>query len=156
MSLLDVFGATVIASVWLSWMALLISCIPAVVTFASAPRIRRWHYVIAILSGGFAGEFCGVGCLFLNLWMYCQGIGQSCNTAQGDMGLIFTAPGGAFLGTLFAIGWTWATLRIPSTSPWCSVGRYSGPNRLLHWICVIAVPIGFWIFVTCLCARLMS
>lgn len=156
MSLLDVLGATAIASIWLSWMALLIACVPAVFAFALAPQGRRWHYAFAIVGGGFAGEFCGVGCVFLSIWLFCGGHGQPCTTDQGDMGLISTAPVGAFLGTLFAIVWTWATHRVPSKSLWCSVGRYSGSSWLLHWVCVIVTPVAFWVLVTWLAARMVA
>ena len=155
MSLLDVIKATLTASLWLSWMAILITCAPALFAFVIAPSVRRWHYAIAILSGGVTGEVCGVGSLFLSLWLSCQGH-SPCNTAQGDMGLIVTVPVGSFLGTLLAIGWTWLTLRIPSKSPWASICRYSGPSRILNWSYAIAIQVMFWVCVTRLFARLMA
>ena len=72
------------------------------------------------------------------------------------MGLIVTVPGGSFLGTLLAIGWTWLTLRIPSKSPWASVSRYSGRSRILNWSYAISIQVVFWVCATWLFARLMA
>jgi hypothetical protein len=155
-SLLEVFKVTMIASLWFSWIGVLIACIPVGFAFAIAPTKHRWQYVAAGLSGGVAGEFCGIGSLFLSLWFYCLGKGQSCNTAQGDMGLIITVPIGAFFGGLLALGWTWATLRILPKRPWSSVWSYSGPSRIQNWLCVIAIQIAFWVLVTWFFARLMA
>jgi hypothetical protein len=156
MSLLEVFKATIFGSVWLSWIAVLIACLPTVGVFAIAPKRRRWQYVVAGLLGGVAGEFCGVGSLFLSLWLDCRGQGPSCNTAQGDMGLIITVPVGSLVGSLLALCWTWVTLRIPSESPWSSVCCYSGPSRIQNWTYAIAVQIAFWVLATWLFARLMA
>jgi|HubBroStandDraft_5_1064220.scaffolds.fasta_scaffold217805_2 hypothetical protein len=156
MSLLEVFKTTMIASVWLSWIGVLIACLPAGFAFAIAPTKRRWQYFVPGLLGGVAGEFCGVGSLFLSLWFSCLGKGPSCNTAQGDMGLMITVPTGAFLGSLLALFWTWATLRIPPESPWSSVWCYSGPSRILNWTYAIAIQIAFWVLVTWSFARLMA
>jgi hypothetical protein len=117
MSLLEVFKATLIAFLWFSWVGVLIACLPAVFGFAIAPAKRRWQCVATVLLGGIAGEFCGVGFLFLSLWLSCLGKGQSCNTAQGDMGLMITVPAGTFCGSLLALGWTWLTCRIPPENP---------------------------------------
>jgi hypothetical protein len=151
-----VFETTVIASVWFSWIAVLFACLPTGFAFAIAPTKHRLQYVVAGLLGGVAGEFCGVASLFLSLWFYCRGQGQSCNTAQGDMGLIITVPVGSFFGSLLAVCWTWATLRIPPESPWSSVWCYSGPSRIQNWTYAIAIQIAFWVLVTWFFARLMA
>jgi hypothetical protein len=156
MSLLEVFTTTMRASIWFSWIGVLIASLPTGFAFAIAPTKRRWQYVVAGLLGGVAGEFCGVGSLFLSLWFFCLGKGQSCNTAQGDMGLIITVPVGAFFGSLLALGWTWAALRISPESPWSSVWCYSGPSRIQNWIYAVAIQIAFWVLATWFCARLMA
>jgi hypothetical protein len=153
MSLLEVFKVTMAVSIRFSWIGLLIACLPAWYAFTIAPKKLRWQYVVAGLLGGVAGEFCGVGSLFLSLWLSCLGKGQSCNTAQGDMGLMITLPAGAFFGSLLGIGWTWVTLRISPESPWSSVWCYSGPSRIQNWIYAIAIQIAFWSLVTWLFAR---
>ena len=156
MELIDTLKATVFASLWFSWIGLLIACVPAGLAFASAPRLRRRQYFVGGLLGGVAGEFCGVGSLFLSLWIGCLGQGQFCNTAQGDMGLIVTVPVGSLLGSLLALCWTWITLRIPEKSPWASVCSYSGANRMWNWACAIGLQVVFWPLGTLLCARLMA
>ena len=150
------FKTTMIASVWLSWIAVLIACLPTVLGCAIAPTKRRWQFLVAGLLGGVAGEFCGVGSLFLSLWLFCLGQGQSCNTAQGDMGLMITVPVGSFLGSLLALCWTWATLRIPPQSPWSSVCCYSGPSRIQNWTYAIAIQIAFWVLASWVFARFMA
>ena len=149
MTLLQVLKATMIASAWFLWIAVPIACLPTAFAFAVAPRRHRWHYVVAGLLGGVAS-------LFLSVWFYCRGQGQSCNTAQGDMGLIITLPVGSFLGSSLAVCWTWVTLRIPPESPWSSIWCYSGPSRIQNWTYAIAIPIAFWVLVTLFFARLMA
>jgi hypothetical protein len=153
MSIWEVLRATVFASLWFSWVALLIAAVPTLVAFVISSRKQ---YLVSGFLGGLAGEFCGVGSLFLSFWFSCRGQGQSCNTAQGDMGLMITAPVGSLLGCLLALCWNWATLRIPSESPWASVSRYSGASRVKNWTYAIAIPIAFWVLTTLFLARLMA
>jgi hypothetical protein len=156
MSLREVLITCVSASLRFSWIAILISCVPTLVVFSAAAKPNRLQYLIAGLLGGIAGEFCGTSALFLSLWYGCLGQGQSCNTAQGDMGLIVTIPVGSLLGCLLAMSWTLATLRFPPTSLWASVICYTGPNRLGNWTCSIATPAAFCILTTLVLARLMA
>jgi hypothetical protein len=156
MSLRETLIACATASLWFSWIAFLIACVPTLVVSATAAKSHRLPYLIAGLAGGIAGEFCGTSALFLSLWYGCLGQGQSCNTAQGDMGLIVTIPVGSLLGCLVAMGWTSATLRFPPTSPWASVSCYTGPSRVGNWACTIATPAVFSILTTVVLARLMA
>lgn len=154
--LLEALTATINVSIRFSWLALLIASVPSGIASLIAPDGRRRQYLIAGLLGGIAGESCGVGSLFLGLWLSCLKEPQPCNTAQGDMGLIVTFPVGSILGSLLAIGWTWLTLKIPAGNPWSSVCSYSGPDRVRNWAYAIASQIVFWILLTWLFARLMS
>ena len=113
MSVSETLRATLSASLWLSWIALLIAILPTILVMVAAER-HRWQYLIVGVLGSVAGEFCGVASLFLSLWFSCLGQGQACNTAQGDMGLIITLPVGSLLGCLFALFWTWRTLILGS------------------------------------------
>jgi len=156
MSLSETLTATLSASLWLSWIALLIAILPTTLVMAAAERHHRLQYLIVGVLGSVAGEFCGVASLFLSLWFSCLGRGQACNTAQGDMGLIITLPVGSLLGCLFALFWTRATLRIASDSPWAWVSRYSGASRFKNWSFTIGVPVAFWVLTTIFFARLMA
>ena len=112
MNLVDGLKAAISVSLHFSWIALLIALLPTLfVTFAV--ETRRLQYAIAGLLGGVAGGFCGATSLFLSFWFGCQGQVQSCNTAQGDMGLLVTFPAGSLAGCLIALAWTRLTLGIP-------------------------------------------
>ena len=155
MGLRETLITCVSASLWFSWIALLIACVPALGVFAAA-KATRFQYLVAGLLGGIVGEFCGTSALFLSMWYGCLGQGQSCNTAQGDMGLIVTIPAGSLLGCVLAMLWILATQRFPPTSPWASVSRYTGPSRFGNWTCFIATPAAFCILTTLTLARLMA
>ncbi len=156
MILRETLIACVSASLWFSWIAILIACVPTLVVFSIAAKPHRLQYLIAGLLGGIAGEFCGTSALFLSLWYGCLGQGQSCNTAQGDMGLLVTIPIGSLLGCLLAMWWISATLSFLPTSPWASVSRYTGPSRVGNWTCTLAVPAIFFVLTTVVLARLMA
>jgi hypothetical protein len=156
MSLLEVFKAALVASALFSWITLLIACWPTILAFSIASTKHRWQYVIAGLLGAFTGEFCGVLFLFLSLWLSCRGHEQSCNTAQGGMGIIITLPIGSLLGNVLALFWTRMTLRIPPENPLASICSYSGPSRIQNWTYAIAIPIAFWGLVTLFFAHLMA
>jgi hypothetical protein len=126
------------------------------VAFLASQRTNRRQYLVAGLLGGLAGEFSGVASLLLSLWFGCRSQGQSCNTAQGDIGLIFTAPMGAMLGCVFAMWWTYATLKRSPSNPWASVFRYSGQERFKNCAFAIATPFALWVLVTVVVARLMA
>ena len=156
MKLNEVFEATLFATLWLSWVAVVIALIPTAIAFAIVSVERRWRYVFAGILGGVAGEACGVASLFLSLWMFCRGQGQYCNTAQGDMGLIITVPVGSLCGCLLGFTWTWIGHRIPAESAFASVYCYSGPKRVQNWLYSIAISFAFWVLATYVFARLMD
>jgi hypothetical protein len=154
MSLSDTLTATLHASLWFSWIGLLIAVLPSIFAMAIAER-DRLQYLIVGLLGGIAGESCGVASLFLSLYFSCLGQ-QNCNTAQGDMGLLITLPVGSILGCLFTLFWTWATLNIASDSPWAWISHYSGAKPVKNWTYVIGVPIALLVLATIFFARLMD
>ena len=156
MSLRETLIACAMASVWFSWIALLIACVPTLMVFSAAAKATRFHYLVAGLLGGVVGEFCGTSGLFLSLWYGCLGQGKSCNTAQGDMGLLVTIPVGALLGCVLGMLWILATLRFPPTSPWASLSRYTGPSRAGNWACSIATPVAFCILATLTVMRVLA
>jgi hypothetical protein len=140
MSVVDAFKAAVWVSIMFSWIALLIALIPTLlVTFAA--ETRRWHYAIAGLLGGVVGGFSGAASLFLSFWFGCRGQVQGCNTAQGDMGLIFTFPVGSFLGCVIAL---------------LCMRFYSGPRPFRNWAYAIVSQFAFWATMIVLFARLMA
>jgi hypothetical protein len=155
MSLWTTLTATFNASLWFTWIAVLIAILPTMAAMIAADR-HRLQYLIAGVSGSIAGEFCGVASLFLGLWFSCVGQGQTCNTAQGDMGLIITLPAGSLLGCLSALFWVWATLKVASDSPWAWVSRYSGTSRVRNWGYVLGIPAVFWVLSTIFLAWLMA
>lgn len=155
MDFMDALKAAVSVTFVFSWIALLIALVPTLgVTFAVEKH--RWHYAIAGLLGGVVGGFSGATSLFLSFWLACRGHVQSCNTAQGDMGLLVTFPVGSFVGCLVCLTWTSLTLRFPEGSRWSSVCRYSGPSQLRNWAYAIAFQLAFWAAVIALLARLMA
>jgi hypothetical protein len=155
MNLQDALKAAVTTFLSFSWIALAIAFLPTLIVVVAA-ETRRWQYGIAGMLGGIAGEFCGIGSLFLSFWFACGNKAYVCNTAQGDMGLIITIPLGSFIGCLLALSWTNLSLKIPEDSPWSSVCRYSGPSRIRNWTYAIAIQGAFWASVTCLLARIMA
>ena len=150
----------IINSILLVVIGLPIASVPAFLFgFAVAPQMHRWKYVIGGILGGLAGEFCAVCSNYLSQRMYCFQVekqGFYCNIAQGDVILVFLIPIGIVLGSLLAEGWTWLTMRLPAESAWTSVFIYSGARRIRNWACAIALPLGFYVFLTWLLARLMS
>jgi hypothetical protein len=155
MNFVDGLKAGISVACIFSWIALLIALVPTLfVTFAIGAR--HWQYAIAGLLGGVTGGFCGATSLFLSFWFACRGHVQSCNTAQGDMGLLVTFPLGSFAGCLVALAWTGLTLRIPEKTPWSSVCSYSGPSPLINWAYAIASQLAFWPTMIILFARLMA
>jgi hypothetical protein len=155
MSLSQTLTTTLFASLWFSWIALLIACLPTLLAMTIASKPHRLQYLIAGFLGSLAGEFCGVASLFLSLWLSCRGQSQ-CNDAQGGMGLIITVPAGSLLGCVFALFWTWMSLKVHSESAWAWVFRYSGANEVKNWICVIGVPMAIWVLTTLFFARLFA
>jgi hypothetical protein len=157
MTLLDAIRTGISASVWLAWVAVLCACLPTfLVAVFFAPKPRRWHYVMACFLGGIAGEFCAVTSLFLSLWIYCRQLSQPCNTAQGDVALLYLVPIGSIAGCLLAVWWTRVTLRIPEGSVLASLRRYSGPNRLLNWVYAFGISLLFWSTMTWFLASIMA
>jgi len=155
MNLVDGLKAAISVSLHFSWIALLIALLPTLfVTFAV--ETRRLQYAIAGLLGGVAGGFCGATSLFLSFWFGCQGQVQSCNTAQGDMGLLVTFPAGSLAGCLIALAWTRLTLGIPTKSPWSSVFCCGGASHLRNWAYAIVTQLAFWAATIILLARLMA
>jgi hypothetical protein len=153
----DEFKTTMLASVCFSWAGLLIACFPSFLILAPlAPKPRRWHYVFAGLLGGVAGEFSAVHSLFLSLAAWCSHQGRPCNSAQGDLALLFFVPIGSCCGSLLAGAWTHLTLKIPKESVWSSVFVYAGPGKLCNWCSAIAVPLAFYVCVIYMLARLMA
>lgn len=158
MNFREALMASITASVWLSWIAVLIACLPAfAIGMPSAPRGHRAHFVIAGLLGGIVGEFCAVHSLFFSIYLWCRSfLPEPCNSAQGDMGLIYLLPIGSIIGSMLGLFWMWLTLKIPEESAWTSVFIYAGPSRIRNWCCAIAVPLGFCVLITCLLARMMA
>jgi hypothetical protein len=158
MGFLVVLQETLFATLWFSWIALPIAAVPSgVLALFLSDRGGRWempadsckgerkvHYLILGLLGGRTGELVAVGSLSLGEWWVCYTQHQLCNDGQGGMALIVTLPALSFLGSAFALLWTWVSLRIPATLPMTSVFRYSGPSRLLNWVCAIAIQLIFW------------
>jgi len=136
------------ASLWLSWIAMLIA---AVLTFAIAcsSRIHRRYYSLSGILGGVAGEFCAVNSLFIGRWLWCRGQ-NPCNTAQGDIALIYLLPLGTCSGCLLASCFTAMTLRVIQLSP---------SDRLFRrvtWTCSIAVQFAMFVSATWFFANLMA
>jgi hypothetical protein len=71
MSLRETLIACLSASIWFSWIAFLIVCVPTLAVFSAAAKPHRLPYLIAGLLGGIAGECCGTSALFLSLWYGC-------------------------------------------------------------------------------------
>lgn len=124
-----------------SWIALLIALIPTLFVAFAIVDIRRWHYVVAGLLGGVGGGFCGAAALFLSLWFSCRDQVQSCNTAQGDMGLLVTFPLGSLAGCLVAL----LCMQLCSSS-----------HPLRTWAYWISSQLAIWAASTILFARLMA
>lgn len=136
------------ASVWLSWIAVIIALVPAW-AIAGASRMHRRAYWVACLLGGLAGEFCAVNSLFIGLWFHCRRQ-NPCNTAQGDLALIFLIPLETCSGSLLASGFTWLTLRITERSP---------SNRIFRgaaWTLSILFQVAFCLSATWCMAHLMA
>jgi hypothetical protein len=155
MNLMDGLKAAVSVSFTFSWIALFIALVPTLFV-TIAVETHRWLYAIAGLLGGVAGGFCGAASLFLSFSFACRDQVQGCNSAQGDMGLLFTFPLGSFVGCLLALAWTKLTLGIPEQSPWSSVCRYSGPSSLRNWAYAIASQLAIWTAMILLFALLMA
>ena len=147
MTFWEVFMASITASVWPSWIALPFLVVSMLcIALASAPGSNRRRYLIAGLIGGIVGEFCAVYSLFFSLLLFCRAH-PSCNTAQGDMGLIYLIPLGTSVGTLLTSGFTWVTFKIARSIP---------SSRRPIWICSILAQLTFYVETTWLLAHLMA
>jgi hypothetical protein len=163
-----VLQETLFATLWFSWIALIIAAVPCgVLALLLSENAGRWsmpvdggtskhkvHYLLLGLLGGLAGEFVAIGSLFFGEWWLCNTQHQLCSDGQGGMAFIVTIPALSFLGSSFSLLWTWMSLRIPAASPLTSVFRYTGPNRLLNWTCAIAIQFTFWSLLTLVVFRM--
>ena len=157
MEMLEVLRTSIVGSIVFSLVGLPIACVSAFVFgTAFAPRIYRWHYILAGLLGGLGGEFCAVSSVFLSLSMWCSHHPQPCNDAQGGIVLIFLLPIGVIGGSLFACWWTRLTIKIPEKSVWTSIFIYSGPSRVLNWCCAMTVPVAICVLIIWMLALLMA
>ena len=100
---------------WLSWIAVPIALVTTW-AIAGCSRMQRRSYWIAGMLGGLIGEFCAANALFLSFSLRCRHQ-ISCNTAQGELALIFLIPLGTCSGGFLASFLTWLTLRITEISP---------------------------------------
>lgn len=144
----EALKASMFASFWFSWIAVPIAYVPTWAIASSSPNYRR-DYFIAGLSGGVAGEICSTSSLFLSMWLWCRGQ-ESCNTAQGDIALIYLIPLGTAIGSLLASAFTWMTLRIIELSPTNHLFRRSA------WAGSILFQLTLFISATWLLADLMA
>jgi hypothetical protein len=152
MNFLDTQKVSAVASLWFSWIAALIAFVPILLVFAIGSR-PRFRYVTAGILGAIAGESCGVTSLFLSFWFYCRAR-PSCNTAQGDMGLLITLPLGTLAGLALSLFWTWAIRRVLDPSTESEQSAVS--SGLRKWTCVAVIPVGFWLLATFVAALLMA
>ncbi len=105
---------------------------------------RPLHLPLIGFLGGMGGAFVAFNSLFFWLDWECAQQPQPCNSAQGDMGLIYLLPILTVLGVLIAQVWTRLSLLIPEHWIAASVFRYSGPHRIFNWLFAIAVQLLFW------------
>ena len=147
MDLLQTIETSIIASLWFSWIALLVACVPTAIATISAPGGRKLKYFIAGLFGGVGGEFCAVHSTFLSIWIWCQSQ-HPCNDAQGGIILIFLIPVETFVGSLLATAFMWLTLRVS--------GAGSSTSQRTVWTCSILVQLTVLVLATWLLAHLMA
>jgi hypothetical protein len=153
MSISDVLVSSAWASLWFSWVAGLLVCLPTLAAFAIASHGNRLRYLIGGFLGGFAGECCGVTSLFLSSWFSCR-TNPSCNTAQGDMGLILSVPAGSLLGCILGICWVW--LMQPTSLEQSQPVEVAARSRVTVWTTAVGVPVVLWFWVTILLAWIMA
>ena len=144
----ETLRASMFAAFWFSWIAVPIAYVPTWAIASSSPNYRRTYFITGI-CGGVAGEICATNSLFFSLWLWCRGQ-NPCNTAQGDMDLMFLIPLGTCTGSLLASGCTWITLRIIDLSPSSRLFRRAA------WTGSILFQITFLICATWLLAHLMA
>ena len=144
----EVLTTSAVASLWLSWIAAIIACIPTLFAFAVGSPTRRLQYLIAGFAGGLAGETCGVTSLFLSMWFECRAY-PVCNTAQGDMGLIVTVPVGTLIGCVFSIWWV-RFMQIHFRA------ARSETNARPKWSYIVSIAVAVWLVVTVIAARLLA
>lgn len=158
MNVLNDALSTAFACAWFSLFALPFAVIPpAILVLFLRASERNWSVSIAgkeealkipywrlSLIGGICGECTAVCSLFFATEWSCFKGQQLCHDGQTGMVLILTVPLFSVLGSVFALLWTWITLRVPAERLYASILTYSGPRRILNRIIGLAVVFGIW------------